>query len=104
MSSTGTTPADWYPDPSAMHQLRYWNGSDWTEHVADNGVTAIDPLPAAPVAPSQFSPQPAQGQPAWQGDPGRTAQVSPGARVAETTASVATWQQQQKQQQQPVPP
>ena len=37
--------ADWYLDPSGSHQLRYWDGSSWTEHVADNGVQSTDPLP-----------------------------------------------------------
>ncbi|MHB8264102.1 MAG: DUF5684 domain-containing protein [Acidimicrobiales bacterium] len=35
---------DWYTDPSGRHQQRYWNGSLWTEHVADGGVQANDPL------------------------------------------------------------
>jgi hypothetical protein len=26
------------------HQLRYWNGSEWGEHVADSGQAGIDPL------------------------------------------------------------
>jgi hypothetical protein len=28
-------PADWYPDPQGLKRLRYWDGSQWTEHVAD---------------------------------------------------------------------
>lgn len=28
-------PADWYPDPHGQHRLRYWDGSAWTDHVAD---------------------------------------------------------------------
>lgn len=27
--------ADWYPDPSGAKRLRYWNGTAWTDHVAD---------------------------------------------------------------------
>ena len=39
--STSTTPAGWYPQGE---QLRYWDGTAWTEHTA--------PLqPRAPVAP-----------------------------------------------------
>ena len=26
-------PADWYPDPSGVDQLRYWDGTAWTDHV-----------------------------------------------------------------------
>jgi hypothetical protein len=37
-------PAAWHPDPTGRHQLRYWDGSIWTPHVADNGVSATDPL------------------------------------------------------------
>jgi hypothetical protein len=27
-----TAPAGWYPDPYGEHQLRYYDGSGWTEH------------------------------------------------------------------------
>jgi hypothetical protein len=37
-------PPAWHPDPSRRHQLRYWDGSTWTAHVADNGVASTDPL------------------------------------------------------------
>jgi len=39
-----TTPANWYPDPVNRHQLRYWDGANWTEHVSDNGVAGVDPM------------------------------------------------------------
>ena len=46
-----TTPANWYPDPTRRHQLRYWDGTAWTDHVSDNGITSTDPVqPAAPQA------------------------------------------------------
>jgi hypothetical protein len=35
--------AQWYPDPSGRHQLRYWEGSEWTPHVSDDGVVTQDP-------------------------------------------------------------
>jgi uncharacterized protein YxjI len=41
-----TTPANWHPDPTQRFQMRYWNGTDWTEHVSNNGVAAVDPLPS----------------------------------------------------------
>lgn len=36
--------AGWNRDPMGRHELRYWTGSEWSEHVSDNGRTAIDPL------------------------------------------------------------
>jgi hypothetical protein len=35
----------WHPDPSGRHEHRYWDGSRWTDDVADAGVAATDPLP-----------------------------------------------------------
>lgn len=37
-------PARWIADPSSRHQLRYWDGTKWTEHVSDNGVQSVDPM------------------------------------------------------------
>lgn len=34
--------AAWLPDPTGRHQLRYFDGSGWTEHVANAGVTSVD--------------------------------------------------------------
>ena len=39
-----TTPANWHPDPMGRHQLRYWDGNAWTDHISNNGVTGHDPL------------------------------------------------------------
>jgi hypothetical protein len=38
-----TTPAGWYPDPSGRYELRYWDGTQWTEHVARQGQQFTDP-------------------------------------------------------------
>jgi uncharacterized protein YxjI len=35
-------PARWLPDPMSRHQLRYWDGKAWTEHVSDDGVQSVD--------------------------------------------------------------
>ena len=32
-SDTGATPAGWHPDPQQPQQLRYWDGSAWTNDV-----------------------------------------------------------------------
>lgn len=37
-------PAQWYPDPTGRHELRYWDGQQWTHHVSDAGVTGTDPV------------------------------------------------------------
>ena len=34
----------WHADPTGRHQLRYWDGSDWTEHVQTQGRPAVDPM------------------------------------------------------------
>ena len=34
----------WHPDPTGRHELRYWDGSTWTDHVADQGNQSVDPL------------------------------------------------------------
>jgi len=35
--------AGWCADPSRRHELRYWDGKQWTEHVADSGARSTDP-------------------------------------------------------------
>lgn len=41
-SPPNARPPSWGPDPTARHELRYWDGSRWTEHVSDQGVQAVD--------------------------------------------------------------
>ena len=41
---SGQHPANWYPDPMQRHELRYWDGERWTDHVSDRGTTGIDPI------------------------------------------------------------
>jgi Protein of unknown function (DUF2510) len=38
----------WAADPSGRHQSYYWDGTAWTESVADNGAESKDPLPTGP--------------------------------------------------------
>ncbi len=40
--SSATVPAGWKADPTGRHQFRYWDGSLWTENVADAGIQARD--------------------------------------------------------------
>ena len=37
-------PAGWHPDPRGRHEHRYWDGTQWTDHVADQGRMSIDPV------------------------------------------------------------
>lgn len=37
-------PPAWVPDPHGRHELRYWDGASWTEHVSTLGVQASDPV------------------------------------------------------------
>lgn len=39
-----TPPPHWAADPYGRHQHRWWDGSRWSDAVADNGVQATDPL------------------------------------------------------------
>jgi len=44
--TTPPTPAGWYPDPESSGGLRYWDGTDWTEHRSP----AVDAPPAHAAA------------------------------------------------------
>jgi hypothetical protein len=50
-------PAAWYPDPTGRHDHRYWDGTRWTEHIADLGVAATEPYDG-PAVPPQPEPEP----------------------------------------------
>ena len=41
-ATSAAAPAAWYPDPSKRFELRYWDGSEWTEHVARGGQQFTD--------------------------------------------------------------
>jgi hypothetical protein len=41
-------PANWYADPGGRHQYRYFDGTQWTDHVADGGRAGLDPLGLPP--------------------------------------------------------
>jgi Protein of unknown function (DUF2510) len=40
---TAVAPAGWYADPSGRYELRYWDGTQWTEHVSRAGQQFTDP-------------------------------------------------------------
>lgn len=44
--------ADWYPDPGGVHELRYHDGTRWTEHVSNHGRQSVAPLADAGAVPT----------------------------------------------------
>jgi hypothetical protein len=34
----------WYSDPVNRHELRFWDGRQWTSQVSDAGSQSVDPL------------------------------------------------------------
>ncbi|ELP69733.1 phospholipid scramblase-related protein [Streptomyces turgidiscabies] len=72
MTTQSNIPAGWYADPHGAPQtLRYWDGSQWTDHTNSDQQQAQQPQaqqpPAAPVQQPQQGFGPPQGQP--QGQP-----------------------------------
>jgi hypothetical protein len=57
------TDAGWNPDPTGKHELRYWDGSAWTDHVSDAGVAGTDPLTPAAPEPTSVAVPPASTAP-----------------------------------------
>lgn len=85
-----STPAGWYDDPTRGGRLRYWDGSQWTEWVSENGQTASEPLgaPQQPASgtPSQVMEVPAEISTASE----RAAEPTPGIQPAPAAAG-GTW-------------
>ena len=52
MTTPTMTPAGWYTDPSLRHEYRFWNGTSWTSHVSDRGVTGTDSELRPPTSPA----------------------------------------------------
>ena len=49
---TDASPAAWHPDPYGRHELRYWDGARWTEHVSSHGKQSVDPPAGAGHVPT----------------------------------------------------
>ena len=41
-AATPQAPAQWAPDPFQRHELRYYDGTRWTEYVSNAGVSSTD--------------------------------------------------------------
>ncbi len=51
MTQSGTTAPGWYPDPYGRHELRWYDGGQWTDAVTSHGRQASDP-PTGTVVPA----------------------------------------------------
>lgn len=82
-----TPPPGWYPDPSAPHQERWWDGTAWTEHRRAPETTGFGAPPPSQQQPVQY--QPVQHQPMRHQQPAHQQQPAPGRgkAVALTTAA-----------------
>lgn len=85
-----TNPAAWHPDPTSAHEYRWWDGTRWTEHVADGGQASVDPLPGA-TEPGATSTAAAQGDSDAEGT-GSSAD-SASTTSATDEAAAGSWQQ-----------
>jgi hypothetical protein len=47
---TDVTAAGWFADPTGRHELRWFDGTAWTDQVSDGGTVATDPVGVAPAA------------------------------------------------------
>ncbi|GAB3271378.1 AIM24 family protein [Microbacterium lacusdiani] len=71
--------AGWFPDPTGHAELRWWDGTAWTEHVSTGGVVTTAPLTPAQTAPADAGAPGAQaGQPVGRGDAGITGELISG--------------------------
>ncbi|TWV41877.1 DUF2510 domain-containing protein [Streptomyces misionensis] len=58
MTTQSNTPAGWYPDPhGAAQTLRYWDGTQWTEHTNNQAQQAVPPQQAPQQPAAQFPQQ-----------------------------------------------
>lgn len=56
-----SSPAAWHTDPTGKHDHRWWDGTKWTEHVADAGESKIDHLAPGDMPPAPGGEAPAPG-------------------------------------------
>ena len=97
MTNTGgsTTPAGWYTDPGGSGQLRWWDGTAWSAHLAPQPTPApVVPLPPVVQAPTVYEPvMTADNQPyvPFQGSWNNREQGGYSAGGAEDFARPAQW-------------
>ena len=57
-----SVPPGWYPDPHGVAELRWWDGSDWTDHLHNTDASAENAEPTA-AEPAFAEPAPAEPAP-----------------------------------------
>ncbi|RIJ54967.1 DUF2510 domain-containing protein [Clavibacter phaseoli] len=95
--STGTpsTPAGWYADPAGSDRLRWWDGTRWTDHLADAPTAAASTAatePAAAPASGHVAPEASAASAAM---PPAYGQQAPGQPYAQQPYSPQPYAQQQ---------
>lgn len=85
----GLPPANWYPDPSGVAELRYWDGRSWTSTVSVGGYVDERPMPPPPPHPYVAAPAAPEPRPEPQPRlPGRAAVIALVGFVAGLGASI----------------
>lgn len=51
VAATAMDAAQWHPDPLGRHEMRYWNGTAWTDNISDEGVAGTDPIEQPALSP-----------------------------------------------------
>lgn len=79
------SPAGWQPDPRGRHEYRYWDGTQWTDHVSDRGEMSTDPVAATQPRPDPVAAPPDPAAPG----PGSSAPPRAGAASSAAGATAA---------------
>lgn len=82
------TAAAWHPDPTGRHELRYWDGSQWTEHVSDQGVQSTSPVHAPADSGAAATSDSSDSSAGWVG----SAEADTGSRAGSDEPAQATQQ------------
>ena len=92
--------AGWLTDPGGTHELRYWDGAAWTDHVSDQGVAGVDP-PTAPLPAPAGAEAPVAAGGGWKGKLKAAAATAAtqGKQLADQAKSAATEQQAKRTEQ-----
>lgn len=68
-SPTGATPPGWHDDPLGRYDHRWFDGTEWTDQVSDDGRPTVDPYGISPSPAGAFVPQADPYYPAYDDQP-----------------------------------